>query len=209
MNWLLVLWPMFAAACITLAVVYAIGLAPQPPGMGQSVLRAHGARVGTSSRSANWVCCWRRHRPSSPRSAAGGTCPIWLVIISVVGFVHTYLGSGRSWLAWSVVGTRTLALILNFIVGQNLNHLEVTGLRFIPFLGQSVPVAEAVRNPWMLIGQFSTVLLLVYVADASLAAARRGDRRKAWMVGGSILLFLSSSLVETFLVNWGSFVRPS
>ena len=75
-------------------------------------------------------------------------------------------------------GLRTLALLLNFLVGQNLNYLEITDLRHIPFLGESVSVAEGVPNPWMVVGQLSLMLLLIFVADASVTAWRRGDRHQ-------------------------------
>jgi hypothetical protein len=60
--------------------------------------------------------------------------------------------AGRPWLGWTVCALRTLALVLNFLVGQNLNYREITALRHIPFLGESVPVAEGVSNPCMLVG---------------------------------------------------------
>ena len=44
------------------------------------------------------------------------------------------------------------------------------------------------------------VLILVFVADASLTAWRRGDRRKALIVGGSIELFLFAGLVTSVVL---------
>ena len=64
--------------------------------------------------------------------------PVWVIILSLVGFVRLHLRAGRPWLAWTICALRTLALLLNFLVGQNLNYREVTGLRHIPFLGESV-----------------------------------------------------------------------
>jgi hypothetical protein len=40
--------------------------------------------------------------------------PAWVIIVSLVGFVRLYLRAGRRWLAWAIVGVRTLSLILNF-----------------------------------------------------------------------------------------------
>jgi two-component system, LuxR family, sensor kinase FixL len=74
-----------------------------------------------------------------------------VLVVSLVGFVRLYLRIGRPWLAWTVCGLRTLALLLNFLVGQNLNYREITQLRHISFLGESVSVAVGVPNPWMVV----------------------------------------------------------
>ena len=62
------------------------------------------------------------------------------------------------------------------------------------------PSAEGVRNPWMLVGQLSLLLLAVFVTDASLVAWRRGDRRQALTVGGSIAFFAVGATLEAVLV---------
>ena len=87
-------------------------------------------------------------------------------------------------------------------MGQNLNYREVTRLRHIPFLGESVSVAEGVPNPWMLVGQLSLLLLVVFVADATITVWRRGDRRQALVVGGSIVFFVLAGTVQAVLVLW-------
>ena len=43
----------------------------------------------------------------------------------------------------------TVSLILNFILSPNINFQEITALRHVSFLGESVSVAIGVRNPWM------------------------------------------------------------
>ena len=100
-----------------------------------------------------------------------------------------HLRAGRSWLAWTVCGLRTFSVLLNFLTGQNLNYLEVTRLRHIPFFGESVGVAEGVSNPWMLVGQLS-LLLVVFVTDATFAVWRRGDRRRLVLLGSTIIFFV-------------------
>jgi two-component system, LuxR family, sensor kinase FixL len=113
------------------------------------------------------------------------------------------LRAGRPWLACSFVGLRTLSLLLDFLVGQNLNYREITRLRHIPFFGESVSIAEGVANPCMLVGQLSLLLLVLFVADATVTVWRRGDRREALTVGGSIVLFTLAGTVQAVLVLWG------
>jgi len=128
--------------------------------------------------------------------------PTWVIIVALVGFVLIHLRAGRPWLAWTTCGLQTFSLLLNFLVGQNLNYHEVTRLRHIPFFGESVPVAEGVSNPWMLVGQLSLLVFVVFVADAAIAVWRHGDRRAALIVGGSIVFFVLVGTVQSELVHW-------
>jgi len=134
--------------------------------------------------------------------------PYWGLIISLVVFVRLYLQAGRPWLAWTVCVVRTFSLLLNFLVGQNLNYHEVTGLRHIPFFGESVSVAEGVSNPWMLVGQLSLLLLVIFAADATLAVWRRGDRRPLVLLGGTIVFFVMGGIGQFVLTFWGFIHKP-
>ena len=50
--------------------------------------------------------------------------PTWVIVVSLAGFVRLYLRAGRRGLLWSVFALRSLALLLTFLVGQNLNYRE-------------------------------------------------------------------------------------
>ena len=68
--------------------------------------------------------------------------PVWVVVVSLVAFARIYLRAGRLWLAWTVFGVRTLALLLNFGPAPNLNYREISALRHLQFLGETVSVAR-------------------------------------------------------------------
>ena len=78
----------------------------------------------------------------------------------------------------------------------------------MPFLGDSVTVFEGIPNPWMLFGYATMLLILVFVADASVTAWRRGERRKALMIGGSVEFFLLLGTVQAALVHWAQLPIP-
>ena len=134
--------------------------------------------------------------------------PLWALVASLVVFVRLYLKAGRLWLAWAVVGVRTLSLMLNFIFTPNINFRKITALRHIWFLGESVSVPIGVTNPWVLVAQLSLLLLVIFVADAAITAWRRGDRRQALTVGGSILFFVAAGTAQGTAINWGIFSTP-
>ena len=68
--------------------------------------------------------------------------PVWVIVVSLVAFARLYLRAGRLWLAWAVCGCRTLALLLNFGPAPNLNYREISALRHLPFLGDTVSVGR-------------------------------------------------------------------
>ncbi|PYK70000.1 MAG: PAS domain-containing sensor histidine kinase, partial [Verrucomicrobia bacterium] len=135
--------------------------------------------------------------------------PVWMVIVSIVWFVRLYLRAGRPWLAWSICGLRTLALVLNFVFTPNLNYREITGLRHLQWWGgETVSAPVGVPNPWTLVGQLSVLLLLIFLVDATLTVWRRGDRRRALIVGGSAISFVTLALGQSALVIWGVIESP-
>jgi PAS domain S-box-containing protein len=134
--------------------------------------------------------------------------PGWVLIVSIVAFVRLYLKAGRLWLAWTVVAMRTLALILNFVISPNINYRKLTALRHMPFLGEPVSVPVGVPNPWMLVAQFSLLLLVIFVMDASITVWRRGNHRRALVVGGSIVLLVVLASGQAVAMTWGIMSTP-
>src|SRR5204863_5791657 len=135
--------------------------------------------------------------------------PIWAVVVSLVIFVRLYFRAGRPWLAWSVCGGRTLALILNFVFIPNLSYRQITGLRQVAWWGgETVSVPVGVTNPWILVAQLSLLLLVIFFVDATITAWRRGDRQRALVVGGSMIFFTAVAVGQVVLVVWGIIQVP-
>ena len=202
-----VIWSMIASACLTLAGIQLLVWCKTRNAWPNLLFS-----LTAVSTAAFAFCELRMMRASTPAEFAStlkwGQVPVWLLVVSLVGFVRLVLKAGRPSLAWTVCGLRTFALLLDFSVGQNLNYREITRLRHIPFLGESVQIAEGVPNPWMLVGQLSLMVLLIFAADASATAWRRGDRQKAITVGGSIVFFTLVSTGQSVLVFWGIVQAP-
>jgi PAS domain S-box-containing protein len=119
--------------------------------------------------------------------------PVFFLIVAIVGFVHFYFGPGRLWLGIAACLTRLVALVINFAWQPSLNFREINGLRLFDFLGDTVAMPEGVISPWTRVGEVSSLLLLAFVVDASIALWRRGtseNRRRAVVLGGSIVLFI-------------------
>ena len=165
-----------------------------------------------ASTAAFTLCELRQMRAGTPEellSAMRWTHVALLgLLVSTAWFVTFYLGAGRRWLAWTFSGLRVFYLLVAFLIWGNVNYLEITSLRRVPFLGDSVTVFEGIPNPWMRFGYATMLLILVFVADASITAWRRGERRKALMIGGSVEFFLLLGTVEAALVHWAELPIP-
>ena len=202
-----VIWSMIASACLTLAGIQLLVWCKTHDAWPNLLFS-----LAAVSTAAFAFCELRMMRASNPAEFAStlkwGQVPVWLLVVSLVGFVRVILKAGRPSLAWAACILRTFALLLGFSVGQNLNYREITRLRHIPFLGESVQIAEGVPNPWMLVGQLSLLVLVIFVVDASATAWRRGDRQKAINVGGSIVFFTLVSTGQSVLVFWGIVQAP-
>jgi PAS domain S-box-containing protein len=201
MSWITIVWSMNAAACLTLAGIYLLVWCKQRQDWAHLLFSCtavaaaaiaafelammHAETVGQYEALMRWI-----------------HVPVWVLIVSFVSFVRLYLHAGRPWLAWSICGLRTLVLILNFIFTPNLNFRHITSLRQFSWGGEVISVPIGVANPWGLLSSVSLLLLLIFFIDATITVWRRGDWRRALVVGGS-MIFGAILAWHVPLVIWG------
>jgi two-component system, LuxR family, sensor kinase FixL len=205
-----VVWSTVAAACLTLAIVHLIIW------LKQTSQRAHLLFSMTAVAVAAIAACelLAMHAQTSEqlgRILWWGHILVFFAVVSIVGFVRLHLHAGRPWLGYTVCVVRLLALIINIFSAPNLNHKEITGLRHLKIGGETISVAEGVSNPWCKVGELSSLLLLIFVADASITVWRRGnraERRRAVVVGGSMTFLILAAAGHSDLVNAGLIQSP-
>ena len=202
MSWITIVWSMNAAACLTLAAIYLVVWCKQRQVLahlvfsitavaaaavaGFELAMMHAGTVGQYEALIRWI-----------------HVPVWVLTVAFVAFVRLYLHAGRPWLAWSICGLRTLVLILNFILTPNLNFRRITSLRHFSWWGgEMISMPLGVANPWGLLSSVSLLLLLIFFVDATIAVWRRGDRRRALVLGGS-MIFGAILAWHVPLVIWG------
>ena len=207
LNWLQIIYAMLVATCLTLAALQLSvwwrirgpmeGLLFPVGGslalLGFAIIElslAHAASPAEYAELVRWL-----------------HVPAWIFVLITVGFVLFHLKAGRWWLAVATCGVRTAALIANFQAEVNLNFSEITGLKQVPFLGNTVVIPEGVANPWMLLGHLTFVLMILFIGDAMITLWRRGDRQQAIIFGSSIVFFiivapLHAALIVLGLVEW-------
>lgn len=135
--------------------------------------------------------------------------PVWLLVVSLVIFVRLYFRAGHTWLAWSVIGFRTLALLLNFVFTPNLSYREIIHLKQVSWWGgETVAIPMGVTNPWILVAQLSSVLLIVFLFDTTITALRRGERKRGVVLGYTMLFLALLAAGHALLVVWGVIQIP-
>jgi two-component system sensor kinase FixL len=208
MNWIIIVWSMNAAACLTLAGIYLLVWCRQRTDWAYFVLSCN-AVAGAALTAFELALLEAQSAEHYAVILRWAQLPVWALVVSVVIFVRLYLRAGRLWLAWSVCGVRTLALILNFVFIPNLSYRQITSLKQVLWWGgESVSVPVGVTNPWILVAQLSLLLLVTFFVDATVTAWRRGDRQRALVVGGALILFSVLAAGQVVLVVWGIIRLP-
>jgi signal transduction histidine kinase len=217
MNWITIAWPMVAAACLTLGMInLGIGLA-QPPRAAR-LLFSLGAFSATCVAGLE-LAVMRADSPAECEALLRWlNVGAWVIIASLTAFMWVFFGSGNKWLALAAPGLFAIALVFDFLPGSHMTYREITGVRTVEtFGGATYNVVEGVPSLWNGIAYLGVLLLLVFVVDASVRLWRRGERRRAAVVGGSVTFFLlaggvHSALVETgiartpYLIGWACLV---
>ena len=202
------LWSMDAAFCFTLAGIYLLVWCKQREGWVHLLFSCSAVAAGVIA-GLELMSMRAETTAQYGTLLRWGHLAVWVLILSLVWFVRLHLRAGRPWLAWSTCGVRTLALVLNFVFTPNLNFREITSLRHLSWWGgETVSAPVGVTNPWNLIGHLSLLLLLIFLLDATITVWRRGDRRRALIVGGSAISFITLVLGSSALVIWGVIQWP-
>jgi PAS domain S-box-containing protein len=205
MSWITVVWSSIASGCLTLGLVHLVIWFTQPR------LRVHLAFFFlTLSVAAVAIGELQLMRAQTPEQY--GTImrwvhvPVFFMVVSIVVFVRLYFKAGRLWLAYAVCALRLLSLVLNFYLDPNLNYRAITDLQEQRLFGETVAVAIGIGSPWRMVGEASSLLLVSFLLDATLAYWRRGgplERRRALVVGGSFLLLVGVAAGSSWLIHIG------
>jgi PAS domain S-box-containing protein len=102
-----------------------------------------------------------------------------------------------------------VAVVFDFLPGSSLGYAKMTGVRTIEtFGGASYRVAEGVPNPLNALTYLGVFMLLVFVVDASVRLARRGERRRAVVIGGSVAFWVFAAGAHSALIEIGVLRMP-
>ncbi len=211
-SYVTVLWSAIAAAALMLAVLHALiwaldrraysNLAFAMVSLG--VIGITWAELGmmtatTPEEWSDWVRWF--HLPN------------FLLLCALVVFIRRYLGAGRIWLLWSIIVLRGVIFVINFAAELNFNFVAVRALGQMSFLGEEVSiVTDAVTAPRQVLATVSTLLVTLFILDASRTLWRTGGveaRRRALVIGGSFACFAMTAILNSQLIVWGVLKMPT
>jgi two-component system sensor kinase FixL len=201
MNWITVTWLLVAGAILTLGLIeLCIGLA-HPPRAARLMfsLSAFVMALGCGNDLAMM-------RADTIISAAvllrRGDFAVGAIFVSLTAFIWAYLGAGRKWLALACPILYVVGLAAYLMPGGGMTYQSITGLRTVEtFGGVTFHVIQGVRNPWGAFAYLSALALVVFVVDASVRLWRRGGRRRALVIGGSVTFFTVAGSVHSALLE--------
>ncbi len=211
MNWITVTWTMNVAVCVTVALIYlVIWLNDRKSSVHLLFPVASLAIAGIA------ICELQMMFSQTPEQFGWWQrwthVPLFVATVSLVWFVQFYLRAGRLWLAWSACAMSSLALILNFFCSPNLSYSQIGAVRQLELFGSAtVSVPQGILSWWTTVGEDSSLLLLVFVVDASITLWRRGNRagrHRAVIVGGSVAIFVMIRAGHTAMVQRGLISSP-
>jgi two-component system, LuxR family, sensor kinase FixL len=211
MSWITIAWSMGASACLTLAMMHLVIWCKQHDQWAHLLFSMIAISVAALAAVELLIM-----RASSPEQVGKiiwwAHIPVFFGTVSIVGFVWLYFNAGRLWLGYTICGLRLLDLIINFFSVPNTNYKEITGLRHLRiFGGETISAVVGVENPWIRVHELSSLLLLVFVVDASVTLWRRrhpGERRRAVIVGGSMTFFILVAAGTSAFIEAGVFQSP-
>jgi signal transduction histidine kinase len=134
---------------------------------------------------------------------------IFMILIPMVWFVYHYFQTGRRWLAISITLLWSMGIVVNFISPGSLTFTHIVELKQLTaFWGEpfTIPVGE--MNPWKLLAEIASVLILLYFIDATVQLWRWRQSKQTWIVGGAIVFFILSAGIHTPLVDAGLVATP-
>ena len=185
MNLVTTLWSMQAAAALTLAVLYGVVWNIDRRNLANLAVCIVAVAMAVAAREEVGMM----HAATVTEYGEWARLlylPLFFALVGQLFFVHLFLGTGRLWLLWTIIGARVVVLVGNFLSHPIFAWREIVALRHVTFLGEQVSVASPiVLRSWHALSVASNVLLVAFIADAALQAWRQGGveaRRKALVV---------------------------
>ena len=207
MDWMTIAWPMVIAACLTLALInlrIALGDVRRAPHVfffcsALAVAVVSGLELGIlkadSVERVNLLLHW-------------SSLPLTLMVIAVTGFVWTFFRAGNPSVALGGIVVLGVAQLVNFLSPMPVIRQAVALRQVETFGGAKFTSPVILEGPWAMLEAVGVILVIAFIVDASVAVWRRGERKRAMIVGGGSVLFFLCSRGHAMLVDKGIVETP-
>ena len=134
---------------------------------------------------------------------------IFMILIPMVWFVQVYFYTARRWLVLLITLLWSIAILVNFYSPHSLTFDNISELKRLPtFWNEMFTLPSGTENPWKVLADMSSLLIIIYVADATIRSWRNGEQKEALIIGGGILTFIVAAGIHTPLVDAGIIQTP-
>ncbi len=144
-----------------------------------------------------------------------GTVMIWqnvaifILLVSLVWFIDIYFKTAKRWLTLLISALWSICLIINFISPYSLVYSHISDIKRIQLpWGEYFSFPVSTLSPWRNLGDLASILIVIFLIDASLRLWRTGTKSRALVVGGGSVLFILLAGIHTPLVDLGIIVSP-
>jgi two-component system sensor kinase FixL len=134
--------------------------------------------------------------------------PVGIIVIALAWLIPVYLKAGRAWLAGLITAVRGLLVTINFSSPGNATFREISGLRPVTFLGETLAAPIGTDSPWRILAHLSVLLLVAHALDAGLTARRLRTRPRPLLLSGVIAYAAIQSAVFSSLMARGVLPGP-
>lgn len=211
MQWVTVIWSAVSGACLMLALMhFAIWCRNRRKWANLGFFIAVLGVLGMAA--CELVMMYAKSPQVYAEAIRIGHLAYFVVVIGILVFVHHHFGTGKVRLLWLALALRLIAVVANFTTGQSLHVAEIRSLSNMEFLGQTVTIlGEWQANRWVLVGQLSSLVMLIYILDASWTlwkSGADGGKRRALAIGGTLAGFVLLASGQAALVAIGALRVP-
>ncbi len=208
MSWMTIIWSMLASASTVIGMMH-ISLWRQNVARDHYLFSSLMAIAAGASALTELFLAKTHSLPALAVILRLGNIFIGVTVVAMTWFLHRYLGTGRRFLLWAITGLWTAGLIVNFMSPWSLTFAEVTGFQeMTTFWGESFHLILGSGNPFKILADLASLLVAVFVVDASIQAWRSGLKRQAGITGGAIFFFILAAGIHTPLVDAGIVKTP-
>lgn len=136
--------------------------------------------------------------------------PLFILLVSLTWYIYYYFKTANLRLAQVFTGLWILTLIVNFISKYSITYNEISEIHTVSLpWGDKFSQIIGTANEFKIIPDFATLIFIIYIFLATFKLYKSGSRKKAIIVGGSIIFFILLAGIHSPLLDAGLIVSPS
>jgi len=208
MNWMTVIWPMVTGACFTLALIN-LRIACGDRRAAPHLFFAFASLAVAAISGFELALMRTSDLVTYDAILRWAVVPIGIMMASTAGFVWSFFHAGRTWLGITSVLLNLSAQMADFVTPVPAVRHAVALRQQETFGGVHFTIPTIVSQPiWEAVDILSVLFLIAYTWDAAWVVWKRGERRRALVIGWGVTLFLLGARGHAILVERGILPTP-